>query len=221
MYRESSWPVPGAVLALVLVAGLSACGGSQAAGLADARVAAGYRLEMLAKGLDGPRLMRFAPDGALVIGSRGGTVWRLEPPYEHAYPLLHLSDYPHSVAFRNGNILIAQNDGIYRAPYAPDQAPLHATKWVSLPSGGGHTSRTVGVGPDGRVYASLGLSGNCSDQYIGAPYDFRNWRGGIMVLDESGAEPQWKPFATGLRNPVGFDWQPQTGQLYEIGRTHV
>jgi len=214
MRKDGTRPWRAAGIACTLLLGLVSCSGSRAGGIGDARVPAGYRLETLATDLGGPRLMAFAPDGALVIGTRSGTVWRLEPPYRHATPLLHLSNYPHSVAFRDGNILVAQNDGIYRAPYAPDRAPLDAKLWVRLPAGGGHTSRTVGVGPDGRVYAALGLSGNCSDQYIGPPYDFRNRRGGVMVLDESGAEPRWRPFATGLRNPVGFDWQPETGVLY-------
>ncbi|MGD8620134.1 MAG: PQQ-dependent sugar dehydrogenase, partial [Gammaproteobacteria bacterium] len=39
-------------------------------------------------------------------------------------------------------------------------------------------------------------------------------RGGVMVLDESGAKPRLLPFASGLRNPVGFDWHPETGELY-------
>lgn len=174
----------------------------------------GARIERLATGLRAPRLLAFAPDGALVIGSKGGVVWRLEPPFDQPEVLLRLGGYPHSVAFRAGNILIARTDGIYRARYRPREAPLSAERWVALPGGGGHNSRTVGVGPDGRVYAALGLSGNCSDQYIGEAYDFRHRRGGIMLLDESRRPLRWRPFATGLRNPVGFDWHPGTGVLY-------
>jgi len=200
----------------VLLVLAAACGGSNAGGVAVAAddVPAGYELERLADGLGGPRLMAFAPDGALVIGSKRGTVWRLEPPYTDAEPLLRLDNYPHSIAFRDGDILVAQTDGIYRTPYRPVDAPLDAKRWVPLPGGGGHNSRTVGVGPDGRVYAALGISGNCSNQYIGTGYAFRNQRGGVLVLDEGGEEPRWKPFASGLRNPVGFDWQPETGVLY-------
>jgi glucose/arabinose dehydrogenase len=35
-----------------------------------------------------------------------------------------------------------------------------------------------------------------------------------MVLDEQGAQPRLPPFASGLRNPVGLDWHPETGELY-------
>ena len=176
----------------------------------------GYRLELLSR-LDGPRMLTFAANGDLFAGSKSGKVYRLPPPYTKAEILVQFGGYPHSVAFRPGEILIAKTDGVYRAPYRPGQpaiSPDEVTLLVALPSGGGHDSRTVGVGPDGRVYASLGIQRNCSDQYLGDGYQFEDRRGGVMVLRESGGKASWKPFASGLRNPVGFDWQPQTGILY-------
>ena len=180
------------------------------------RVPKGYRLELLSR-LDGPRMLTFAANGDLFAGSKSGKVYRLPPPYTKAEILVQFGGYPHSVAFRPGEILIAKTDGVYRAPYRPGQpaiSPDEVTLLVALPSGGGHDSRTVGVGPDGRVYASLGIQRNCSDQYLGDSYQFEDRRGGVMVLRESGGKASWKPFASGLRNPVGFDWQPQTGILY-------
>ncbi len=73
------------------------------------------------------------------------------------------------------------------------------------------------VGPDDRVYVSLGIAGNCSDQYLGANYPFQDRRGGVLVLlpgEGTDDAARWEPFATGLRNPVGFDWHPRTGMLY-------
>ncbi|MDO8989214.1 MAG: PQQ-dependent sugar dehydrogenase [Sideroxyarcus sp.] len=181
-----------------------------------ARVPKGYRLEWLAA-MDAPRMLTFAANGDLFAGSRSGKVYRLPPPYTKAEVLVDLDDYPHSVAFRPGEILIAKTDGVYRAPYRPGQTAI-ARREVSLlaklPAGGGHSSRTVGVGPDGRVYVSLGIQGNCSDQYLDASYPFDMRRGGVLVLREGDGKPSWETFASGLRNPVGFDWQPQTGVMY-------
>src|SRR5687767_6023323 len=42
----------------------------------------------------------------------------------------------------------------------------------------------------------------------------RTGRGGVLVLNEQGAEAHWEPYALGLRNPVGFDWQPGTEIMY-------
>lgn len=180
------------------------------------RVPKGYRLELLSL-LDAPRMIGFAANGDLFAGSKSGKVYRLPPPYTKPEVLVQLDGYPHSVAFRQNEILIAQTDGLYHAPYRPGQNKIPADAIVllaALPGGGGHDSRTVGVGPDGRVYLSLGIQGNCSDQYLDDRYPFEERRGGVLVLRENGGKASWEPFASGLRNPVGFDWQPKTGVLY-------
>lgn len=181
------------------------------------RVPAGMQLELLSDRLDAPRLLTFLPNGDLLSGSRSGRLYRLVAPYRQPEVLLRLADYPHSVAWRDGELLIAQTDGLYRAPYALGQARIErdaVERLIALPAGRGHNSRTVAIGPDGRVYLSLGITGNCSDQYLDDSYPFDDRRGGVLVLDESGSQPAWKTYASGLRNPVGFAWQPDTGVLY-------
>ncbi|MFZ5522535.1 MAG: PQQ-dependent sugar dehydrogenase [Pseudomonadota bacterium] len=181
-----------------------------------ARVPKGYRLELLSQ-MEAPRMLCFAANGDLFAGSKSGNVYRLPPPYTKPEVLLQLDGYPHSVAFRRDEILIARTDGLYRAPYRLGQTKIAADQvklLAALPAGGGHVSRTVGVGPDGRVYVSLGIQSNCSDQYLGDGYPFEDRRGGVLVLREDGGKASWEVFASGLRNPVGFDWQPQTGVLY-------
>ena len=59
-----------------------------------------------------------------------------------------MGGYPHSVAFRPGEILIAKTDGFYVAPYQLGQAtisPNVVKLLAALPGGGGHSSRTVAV----------------------------------------------------------------------------
>lgn len=177
----------------------------------------GYQLELLTDELSSPRMLVFAENGDLLIGSRSGAIYRLAPPYREPRVLIDAGGYPHSVALRGGQILIGQTDGLYAAPYQPGQdqiEPGALRLLVSLPAGGGHTSRTVRVGPDGRVYISLGISGNCSNEYLDGDYPFSLSRGGVLVLDESVEPPRLLTFASGLRNPVGFDWHPGTGKLY-------
>lgn len=181
------------------------------------RIPSDLQLELLTDRLDAPRMLTFLPNGDLLAGSRNGNVYRLAPPYRQAETLVRLTGYPHSLAWRAGELLIALTDGLYRAPYPPGQARIaraSVTRLAALPGGGGHNSRTVAIGPDRRVYLSLGISGNCSDQYLGATYPVADRRGGVLVLDEAGPVPEWQPFATGLRNPVGFDWHPDSGVLY-------
>jgi glucose/arabinose dehydrogenase len=180
-------------------------------------IPAGYSLELLTAALDGPRMLSFGDDGELFIGSKSGNVYRLLPPYTRPQIMVRLGDYPHSVAIRDGEMLIARTDGLYRAPYRRGQTNVPretVTLLAPLPSGGGHNSRTVAVGPDKRVYLSLGISGNCSDQYLDDSYRFEDRRGGVQVLREEAGRTEWKPYASGLRNPVGFDWHPATKTLY-------
>lgn len=181
------------------------------------RVPKGYTLELLTDKLDGPRLLSFASNGDLFIGAKSGNVYRLPPPYTQPQVLLRMGGYPHSVAFRSGEILIAKTEGLYVAPYQLGQVTIASNAvelLAALPGGGGHSSRTVAVGPDNRVYVSLGISGNCSAEYLDESYPFDKRRGGVWVLDESNSPVQWRTFASGLRNPVGFAWHPQTKELY-------
>ena len=170
-----------------------------------ARIPKGYRLEFLAE-LDAPRMLTFAPNGDLLVGSKSGKIFHLAPPYTKAEVLVKLNQYPHSVAIRGNELLIAQTDGLYRANYQAGQAKIAAnavTLLAALPGGGGHNSRTVRVGRDGRIYLSLGVRGNCSDEYLGEAYPSENQRGGVLVLREAGGIASWETFAS------------------EIGRAHV
>ncbi len=181
------------------------------------KIPSGTKLELLTAKLDSPRLMTFLPNGDLLVGSRSGNIYRLAPPYTDPVVLVRLPDYPHSIAYRDGELLIAQTDGLYITPYQPGQTLItrdDVALLTPLPGGGGHTSRTVAIGPDGRVYVALGITGNCSDEYIDDSYPFERRRGGVMVLDESTESKRLLPFATGLRNPVGMDWHPVSGLLY-------
>ena len=113
------------------------------------RVPAGFKLELLTSALDGPRLPTFAANGDLFIGSKSGRIYRLPPPYTSPEVLVELGGYPHSVAFRKNEILIARTDGLYRAPYQPGQKRLDsgAVKLLAaLPGGGGHCLGAGGPG---------------------------------------------------------------------------
>lgn len=153
------------------------------------QVPSGMRLELLTTDLDSPRLMTFLPNGDLLIGSKSGNVYRLAPPYREPQVLVNLPGYPHSLAYRDGELFIARSDGLYRSAYQPGQTSIDRNQLellAPLPVGGGHSSRSVGVGPDQRVYVSIGISGNCSNEYLDESYPAGNRRGGVLVLDESG-----------------------------------
>ena len=84
-------------------------------------------------------------------------------------------------------------------------------KIIGLPQGGRHYTRTIGFGPDGRLYMSIGSTCNvCVEQ------DDRVAK--ILSLNKDGSD--FKEFAEGLRNSVFFQWHPVTDQMWatEMGR---
>ncbi len=175
-----------------------------------------YELELLDSSMSRPRMIEFAATGEMFVGS-SRRVYLLRPPYTNAQTYIRLNDYPHGVAIRDNEMFIATTGGLYKAPYDPSQnnIPKQQLELVArLPAGFGHSSRTVGVGPDGLVYVSIGISGNCSHQMISNDFEFYDRRGGVLVLDESSSPAKLIPFASGLRNPVGFDWHPTTQMMY-------
>jgi glucose/arabinose dehydrogenase len=202
--------IPIAVQALPLQQQTLVLGGQQY----SVNVPTGYVFELITTDIDSPRMLTFHPEGSLFAGSRSGKVYRIAPPYSKTQVLNKRFRYPHSVAFRDGKIFVASAEGLYSGNYMTAD-PLRISnlkKNISLPERG-HNSRTVKIGPDNRVYISLGISGNCSNEYLGVGYALSAQRGGVIVLDEADA-PTWKVYSSGLRNPVGFDWSPDSGELY-------
>jgi len=84
-------------------------------------------------------------------------------------------------------------------------------KVADLPGGGRHTTRTIGFGPDNRLYVSIGSSCNvCNED------DDR--RAKIFVMDKDGSN--FQEYARGLRNVVFFTWSYVDGRMWatEMGR---
>jgi len=177
----------------------------------------GYALELVNQKISRPRMIYFHGD-ELFIGSQKGYVYRLYPPYDRATAIGQFRNYPHSVIVRGNELLIAFSDGIFRTPYSSDpdwKIDIDDMELlVALPQSANHSSRTLKQAPDGKLYVSMGYPKNCSDYYLHESYPPDERRGGIFVIDESGPEAKLVPFASGLRNPVGFDWHPDTGVMY-------
>lgn len=170
----------------------------------------GFGVSVFASGLTGARLMAVSPEGTLVVARRAEVVALPDTNGDGvAEPRVLFSDmtYAHSVAFANGFLYIATTPAVLRVPWvngAPSGTPVAI---VDLPSDKPslHTSRSIRIGPDGRLYVTIGSSCNACVEA-----DAR--RTTMMVYDADGKNG--RPYATGLRNAVGFDWDPATRRLY-------
>ncbi len=185
-----------------------------------ASVPEGYELELLNTSMELPRVIH-VHGSDFFIGSRAGHVYWMQPPYKEAVTVVSLPDYPHSMVVRDGLLLVATTSAILAAPLPENPLELTRQSFVkiaALPGGRGHNSRTLKQGPDNTLYVTLGITGNCSDEYLDDSYAFNDRRGGFFKVslnpDDPLAEATLTPYASGLRNPIGFDWHPVTQTLY-------
>jgi glucose/arabinose dehydrogenase len=179
------------------------------------RTAPGFTLQVYSADVPLARVLVFTPGGDLIVSrTRGDEVVLLERDRngdgkaDGQRPLLQDLDGPHGLALHDGWLYVAERSAVGRVRLDAASGQLagnYAHILTGLTKDGQHTTRTIGIGPDGWLYLAQGLTCNvCSEA------DPR--RATIMRLrpDGTGAEI----YATGLRNSVGFDWAPWDRGLY-------
>jgi glucose/arabinose dehydrogenase len=124
-------------------------------------------------------------------------------------------DSPFGVALVGHDLYVANTDAIVRYPYQDGQTSITATgtKLTDLPGGpiDHHWTKALLASPDGsKLYVGVGSNSNVGENGIGAEYE----RAAIWEVDRaSGAH---RIFASGIRNPTGLQWEPETGKLWAI-----
>ena len=196
-----------------LLAGLLLAGQAQAIDLSELTVAPGFALSIYAKGVDNARQMALAEDGTLFVGSRqAGNVYALPDADHDGRPdrVIRLASglsRPSGVAYRNGALYVADISRVLRFPDVLNNLRAGAPREVvfdQLPSDGWHGWKYLRFAPDGRLAIPVGAPCNVCDP--APPYAT------INLLDlETGTLTPW---ARGVRNSVGFDFHPVTGQLW-------
>ena len=127
-------------------------------------------------------------------------------------PLLTGLFSPFGMAFANGELFIANADGVVAYPFTSGQttigvAPRHVTE---LPSGyNHHWTKSMVASPDGRfLFVGVGSNSNAGENGL----EMEKGRAAIWMIDaKSGA---YRIFASGLRNPVGIAWNPWSRMLW-------
>ncbi len=174
-----------------------------------------FKIEIFAKNLAGARVIEIAPGKMYVSQTSQGRVSALTVGNDGKVQsqTVEISGLrnPHGLAIdpQDPNVLfVAAENQIIRHEISSKKD----TKIADLPtSGGGHYTRTIKFGPDGRMYVSIGSSCNvCREN------DPR--RAAIYTLNKDGSD--FKSFAIGLRNTVFFTWSEVDGSMWgnDMGR---
>jgi glucose/arabinose dehydrogenase len=120
---------------------------------------------------------------------------------------------PFGMALVGNQFYIANADAVVRVPYTTGETTITATpvKVVDLPGGelNHHWTKNIIASPDGtKLYAAVGSNSNVAENGIDQEKD----RAAVWVIDlQTGAS---RIYASGLRNPVGMAWEPETHALW-------
>lgn len=176
------------------------------------RVPDGFKVEVWAHGMPGARMMVRGDKGTIFVGTRViGKVYAVSDKggtREHKV-IAEGMKQPNGVAFKDGSLYVISIDQVLRfdgiedkldAPQATDLGEA-----IKLPPSTHHNWKFAAVGPDNKLYISIGAPCNVCEINTGMHGLIRR-----QNLDGSNIEI----VARGVRNSVGFDWHPQTKELW-------
>jgi glucose/arabinose dehydrogenase len=204
-------PFPAAIAALlVVVVFASARQAGAAPDLAGLRLPPGFAIDIWASGVTNARSMALGTRGTLFVGTRtAGVVHAItdEGGTRRVRTIARGLAMPNGVAFRDGALFVGELTRIlrYDAIESRLDAPPEPVLVAELPSERHHGARYLAFGPDGKLYVAIGAPCNACDR------DGEGFGTIIrMNADGSGRET----VAHGVRNSVGFAWQPGRGELW-------
>ena len=214
-------------------------------GDAKPEVAPGLRIEKIADGLMHPRMVYVLPnDDILVVesnspgeeattppkqliagvvknqsgkGAKGGTritlLRRGDGGWEKHIFLQNLHS-PFGVQLIGDNLYVANTDAVVRYPYKTGETEIRepGSELADLPGTiNHHWTKSLLAGPDGKkLYVGVGSNSNITENGLDVEYR----RAAILEVDvATGAS---RIYASGIRNPTGLGWEPQSGRLWAI-----
>jgi glucose/arabinose dehydrogenase len=170
----------------------------------------GFNVEVYAAGLANAREMTEGDKGTVFVGSRlVDKVYAItNKDGKRAVKVLASGLYrPNGVAFHDGTLFIAELSKVSKIDKVEDNIdnpPKPTVIYDNLPKDEAHGWKFIAVGPDNKLYVPVGQPGN------NVLHDDAHGQIRRMNLDGTGAEV----VAFGVRNSVGFDWNPENKQMY-------
>jgi glucose/arabinose dehydrogenase len=195
---------------------------SAASGLPLERIKlpAGFSISVFSDQVPGARSMARSPEGILYVGTQGpGKVYALvdrngDGRADEVHTVASGLNRPNGVAWKDGALYVAEISRILRLDGIDDRLknpPKPVVVTDAYPKDTHHGWKFIRFGPDGNLYVPVGAPCNICDPE-NPIYST------ITRISPKGGKPEI--FAKGIRNTVGFDWHPQTRELWftENGR---
>jgi glucose/arabinose dehydrogenase len=209
---------------------------------AEPQVPAGFKIELFAEHLSGPRQMRVAPNGDIFVAeTRAGRIRILRPAVDNSHAAandIYATGLrgPFGIAFfpNGGNpqwLYVANTDSVIRFPYRAGDTKAEAKPEIvvaGLPHGYGHSTRDMVFTKDNkRMLVSVGSLSNAAEGIGNPPGGLQYWidnhalgaiwggdtdRAAVLTFDPNGK--RLGLYATGLRNCVGLAVHPSTADVY-------
>jgi glucose/arabinose dehydrogenase len=178
------------------------------------RLPPGFAITVFSDRVPGARSLAIGARGTVFVGTRSqGTVYALvdadlDGRAERVLAIARGLDQPNGVAFRDGDLYVAEVSRVIRFDGIEDRLerpPAPVVVNDSFPRDTYHGWKYLRFGPDGLLYLPVGAPCNVclrdDERYAS-----------IMRMRPDGSGPE--VYARGVRNTVGFDWHPTTGELW-------
>lgn len=177
------------------------------------KLPAGFKAEVWSHGHAAARTMVRGDKGTVFMGTR--QIGRVYAIVDHGdrrevKTIIEGLTQPNGLAFRDGALYVFAINRVLRYDGIEDRLdnpgdPVELTEAFNLPPEVHHNWKYADFGPDGRVYVQVGADCNICEVNPGVHAQIRAYN-----ADGTGMEI----VARGVRNTVGFDWHPVTGELW-------
>jgi glucose/arabinose dehydrogenase len=175
----------------------------------------GFVIHVFADNVQGARSMTRAEDGTIFVGTRrDGVVYALRDTdgdylIDEQQVIANGLNNPNGVVYHDGALFVAQIDRVTRydnvlAAVDANRDPDPVLITDRFLDEGHHGWKYMRLGPDGKLYVPQGVPCNVCEESDTYGYVAR------MNLDGS----DFEVILNGMRNTVGFDWHPETGDFW-------
>jgi glucose/arabinose dehydrogenase len=173
----------------------------------------GFIISIYADNVPNARSLALGDNGVVFVGTREGKVYAVQDSNndgvaEQRHTIADNSNIRNGVAYKDGSLYVAEINRIIRFDHISQQLanpPKPVVVYDRFPSDEDHGWKYLRFGPDNKLYTAVGAPCNiCNPE--------KEIYASLVRLNPDGSN--FEIIARGIRNSVGFDWQPETNALF-------